>query len=293
MHFELEERRKAKDERREKRLKERASKSNIMRMVREEFGDEPEALRTQVEVLEDEQAADDLREQAREVQEYEEERFLRLQRTKDDRKRTKRDVQFVDQLKRLDDFGDVERVLKLSRKKGQTGEEFSVQKDGSGPLSEMARRLREAQRGEGDEEDDEQEYGGGEDEEDALGNLRIRRRDLEAEKAYEQFLEESKAKREAKKKQRYQDNPNARRKAVEVEVAGADGKRGISTDIERNKGTRTRSKHDIARVRHKKKFTNAEKRRAGMVRKVRKETTKYAGERGGINVNVVRSTKLK
>jgi hypothetical protein len=59
-----------------------------------------------------------------------------------------------------------------------------------------------------------------------------------------------------------------------------------------NKGLSVRRKKDISRVKNKKKFGNAEKKRAGMTRKVRKETNKYDGETAGINANVVRSTKL-
>ncbi len=50
---------------------------------------------------------------------------------------------------------------------------------------------------------------------------------------------------------------------------------------------------DISRVRSKNKFKKALKKRSTMVQSARKEAGRYDGEATGINVNVVRSSKLK
>ena len=279
LFFEEDERKAAKKERREKRLRERAAKSNIMTMVREEFDEGPEERSTQLSVLQ--RQVDSVADaEQKDIAKFEQERFIRLRPTKADKKRQRKESQFADELQDLDDFGEVEKMLKSARVRQG---EFP---GGQGPLNEMARKLREAQ-GEGMEDlDDDQD----------IGDVRIKKRDLEAEQAYEEFLAEAKAKRDEAKKKKYADNPNARRKnVVEVELGDDDdeSKRSISYAMEANKGLRQRKKQDIARVRNKKKFGKAEKKRSGMVKKVVKEDKRYEGERTGINANVIRSTKLR
>ncbi len=277
MFFDKEESKGAKRERREQRVKERAAKSSIMKMVQEEFADGPEEYGTGLGVMD---VPDEERETQREIAEFEQDNFMRLRPTKAQKKSSKRE--FVDELKSLDDFGDMERALKTARFQGQQvrGEGAAV---AEGPLSKMAKKLQQTQ-------DRELAV----DPRTAPRDSRVvSKRDLEAEKAYDAFLEESKKKRDVERKKKYDANPNARRRAVEVEVNNdASGKRHISQQMEVNKGLSVQRKKDIARVKNKKKYANADKKRAGMTRKVRKETQKYDGESAGINSNVIRSTKL-
>jgi hypothetical protein len=280
MFFDKDESKAAKRERREQRLKERAAKSSVMQMVREEFGEGPEERGTGLGVID---VAEEEREMQREIQEFEEDNFIRLRPTKAQKKAGKRE--FVDELKSLDDFGDMERALKTARYRGGAagaggeGEELA----GEGTLSKMAKRLRETQGGDlavdpGVQRED---------------SRLVSQRDREGEQVYDEFLESSKKKRDDNRKQKYDKNPNARRKSVQVEVNDEDGgKRSISQRMEVNRGLSMQRKKDIARVKHKKKFKNAEKKRAGMTRTIRKEDKRYGGETSGINSNVIRSTKL-
>ena len=279
MFFDQEESKLAKRERREQRIKERAAKSSIMKMVREEFADGPEEVSTNLHVMD---VAEEEREAQREIQEYEEDNFIRLRPTKAQKKASKRE--FVDELKSLDDFGDVERAIKTARIRGakdQTG-------SGDGVVSKMAQKLRETQ----DREFavDPQQVQQHED------SRVVSKRDLVAESAYDAYLEENKKKRDQQRKQKYDSNPNARRRGVvQLEAAddGSGGKRSISHQMEQNRGLTQQRKKDISRVKNKKKFAKSEKKRAGMTRVIRKEDKKrYDGESSGINTNVVRSTKL-
>ncbi|XP_074500263.1 something about silencing protein 10 [Sebastes fasciatus] len=81
---------------------------------------------------------------------------------------------------------------------------------------------------------------------------------------------------------------------VEVEE-DPDAKRGITYQMAKNKGlTPKRKKIDRnPRVKHREKFRRAKIRRKGQVRDVRREETRYSGERSGIRAGVKKSTKLK
>ncbi len=279
MFFDKDESKAAKRERREQRLRERAAKSTVMQMVREEFGEGPEEKGTGLSVMD---VAEEEREAQREIQQYEEDNFIRLRPTKAQKKSGKRE--YVDELKSLDDFGDMERALKTARyREAAEAAAGGAMEEGDGPLSQMAKKLRATQ-------DRSLAVDPRVQQQDARV---LSQRDREGENVYEEFLEASKKKRDDKRKKTYDSNPNARRKAIEVEVEEEDGgKRKITQKMEVNRGLSMQKKKDIARVKHKKKFRNAEKKRAGMTRAVRKEDSKYGGEASGINSNVIRSTKL-
>ncbi|KAK5872632.1 hypothetical protein PBY51_013314 [Eleginops maclovinus] len=74
-----------------------------------------------------------------------------------------------------------------------------------------------------------------------------------------------------------------------------DAKRGITYQMAKNKGlTPKRKKIDRnPRVKHREKFRRAKIRRKGQVRDVRREETRYSGERSGIRAGVKKSVKLK
>ncbi|XP_010776505.1 something about silencing protein 10 [Notothenia coriiceps] len=74
-----------------------------------------------------------------------------------------------------------------------------------------------------------------------------------------------------------------------------DAKRGITYQMSKNKGlTPKRKKIDRnPRVKHREKFRRAKIRRKGQVREVRREETRYSGERSGIRAGVKKSVKLK
>lgn len=283
MYFDEQEKAAGKAERREKRVKERVARSDLMRMVREEFADAPVEISTQPDLLDlDEEDRQELRERA----EFEEEYFTRLKPSKADKKRQRQESQFVDELKKLDDFGDIQHILRNSR--------LAEGAESSGPLAEMARKLREAQGALGEGADGE----AGEE----LGDLIIREQDAKMEQAYEEFLEQNKeakvANKRAKvlnpKQRKYEKNPNAHRVVEEVEVGeGDDEKRKITQQIENNRGVVPLKKKEIARVRHRKKFEKAQRKISSMVPKVRAKGGRYEGEATGINANVIRSTKLR
>ena len=85
----------------------------------------------------------------------------------------------------------------------------------------------------------------------------------------------------------------ARRKPSGAPVEQRAGqKRSIGRDIEKNKGHTPSRKKDIARVRLRKKFRAAVRKRRGAVRPMREKQARYGGEETGISTNVARSRKL-
>ncbi|KAK2821392.1 hypothetical protein Q7C36_020735 [Tachysurus vachellii] len=80
----------------------------------------------------------------------------------------------------------------------------------------------------------------------------------------------------------------------EAEMDG-EAKRGITYQMSKNKGlTPKRKKIDRnPRVKHREKFRRAKIRRMGQVLEVRREDTRYTGERSGIRAGIKKSTKLK
>jgi len=85
------------------------------------------------------------------------------------------------------------------------------------------------------------------------------------------------------------DDPN------EDQEQGTDGKRAINYQIAKNKGlTPKRNKlNRNPRVKHRHKFQQANKKRKGAVREVRKEISRYGGEISGINARVRKGTKIQ
>lgn len=72
-------------------------------------------------------------------------------------------------------------------------------------------------------------------------------------------------------------------------------KRNITYEMAKNKGlTPKRNKlNSNPRLKHRKKFEKAVKRRKGAVREIRTETTRYGGEHSGINARVRKGTKIQ
>lgn len=194
--MEEDDRRAAKAERKARRDKERASRSGIMQMVQEEMGDGPEVRSSQLQVLEEDirDAEDEERDQ------YERDHFVRLGKTKG---KAKAGNKFVDDLRELDDFGDVARVFQS----GGGGQGTT--------LSAMAKQLQTRQ---GQLVSEQGEAGSDVDQEEE-----VRERDQEADAAYERFVAEARAKKAARKGDSYEANPNAHRAVQEVSTDGKVG----------------------------------------------------------------------
>ena len=73
------------------------------------------------------------------------------------------------------------------------------------------------------------------------------------------------------------------------------GKRGITYEMEKNKGLTPKRKKELKnpRVKHRMKYRKAKIRRKGQVREPRKELQRYGGELSGIKSAVVKSVKFK
>jgi U3 small nucleolar RNA-associated protein 3 len=71
-------------------------------------------------------------------------------------------------------------------------------------------------------------------------------------------------------------------------------KRRIGNDIASNRGlTKNRNRETkTPRMKHKKKYANALKKRSGAVRKMADKSKPYGGEASGVKKNLTRSTKL-
>ncbi|XP_053395468.1 something about silencing protein 10-like isoform X2 [Mercenaria mercenaria] len=80
----------------------------------------------------------------------------------------------------------------------------------------------------------------------------------------------------------------------DAEELDEDGKRGISYQIEKNKGL-TAHKKELRnpRVKHRMKYRKAKIRRKGQYREPRTEMQKYGGEISGIRAGIKRGVKLK
>lgn len=81
----------------------------------------------------------------------------------------------------------------------------------------------------------------------------------------------------------------------DVDELEGDAKRGITKQIEKNRGLTPHRNKDNKnpRVKHRKKFRKAKIRRKGAVREFRPETKRYGGELSGIRAGVKKSIKLK
>ncbi|KAH7726951.1 something about silencing protein 10-like protein [Aphelenchoides avenae] len=90
---------------------------------------------------------------------------------------------------------------------------------------------------------------------------------------------------------------NRKKKAVAgpPELAGDDERRKINYEIEKNKGLLAKRKKGTqhARVKKRRQYDKALIRRRSQVPDVKRETTKYSGEKRGITAATIRSVKLK
>ncbi|KAI3863978.1 hypothetical protein MKW98_031570, partial [Papaver atlanticum] len=120
--------------------------------------------------------------------------------------------------------------------------------------------------------------------------------DVEAEESEDEFYKQVKQQRDAKlsaKAQLYS------RTSAPLPLAGteevADGKRHITTQMEKNRGlTRPRNKNKKnPRTNYKNKHNKAVMKRKGQVRDVKKPMGPYGGEVSGINAKISRSTRFK
>lgn len=108
------------------------------------------------------------------------------------------------------------------------------------------------------------------------------------------FYKQVKEKRDQKralKAMKYARNPTT---PLEPE-ATVDGKRQITTQMEKNRGlTRNRRKDQKnPRKKYRNKYDKAAKRRKGQVREFRREAGPYGGEASGINAGISRSVRFK
>ncbi|KAI3893107.1 hypothetical protein MKX03_015677, partial [Papaver bracteatum] len=120
--------------------------------------------------------------------------------------------------------------------------------------------------------------------------------DVEAEESEDEFYKQVKQQRDAKlsaKAQLYS------RTSAPLPLPGteevADGKRHITTQMEKNRGlTRPRNKNKKnPRTNYKNKHNKAVMKRKGQVRDVKKPMGPYGGEVSGINAKISRSTRFK
>ncbi|XP_048879231.1 something about silencing protein 10 [Brienomyrus brachyistius] len=112
-------------------------------------------------------------------------------------------------------------------------------------------------------------------------------------RAYREIERRQKLKRTAKKLQ--PDEAEEEEEKEEESDLDPDAKRGITYQMDKNKGlTPKRKKIDRnPRVKYREKFRKAKIRRKGQVREVRKEEVQYGGELSGIRAGVKKSVKLK
>ncbi|KAM6947453.1 LOW QUALITY PROTEIN: something about silencing protein 10-like [Lycodopsis pacificus] len=120
--------------------------------------------------------------------------------------------------------------------------------------------------------------------------------DLDEEAALRFYREvEQRSKLKRKSKNPVAEEMEEKEDEQQLQQEDPDAKRGITYQMAKNKGlTPKRKKIDRnPRVKHREKYRRAKIRRKGQVRDVRREETRYSGERSGIRAGVKKSIKLK
>ena len=310
MRFEEGEGRKEKEERERKKRAEKAKESSLFQFVRDTFGEAPEEVSYSA-VLRDKKTS----KQLEEIEKYEQENFVRLNLPKKLQKKAAKQV-FVDELKALDEFGDVMDFV---------GEKKSENKAVSDYIQKIAQRTQKRDpvtekdldmnedlfEGEGmaemegmeEMEDFVDNFGEEKKSEKKKGKKRKREKkeggeegEDKAEKNGSKKKKSEKKKGEKGKEGEKKKGEGEKKKKGEGEKKKGEGetqKRKISSVISKNKGIAVSKEKPIGRVKHKNKFEKALKRRKGQVKKMREPQQRYTGESSGIKKTAKHSISLR
>ncbi len=317
----------AKEKEKKKEALERARKASgpLLEFIREEYSEAPLEMR-ELSARDREIAEED--EQRRQ---FEEENFVRTMLTKKEMKKRTKDRR-GNELQELTDFSEraahraknnvtlfgeekkkssiaqtISEALEAGKKKVRGGDEDLPRKQERYAAAAYDEEV-ESHFGGGDRDDDERDEpeanADGPDASDsdsgdeaALDPDLLAPSDEEGDEGDEgeedEYYKEAQQKKRARDQLRDDDRKRRRKEAFEAAPELGDGeKRQIGYVISKNKGIGRTKKSDISRVRLKKKFENAKKRRRGAVREMRSNDRPYAGEESAINPNVVHSRRL-
>ncbi|CAB3997537.1 Hypothetical predicted protein [Paramuricea clavata] len=129
----------------------------------------------------------------------------------------------------------------------------------------------------------------------SAGKKRKKLEDLDPLSYYE-AIRDMKKKRKEERVKAHAMSMKADMDDVDVEEEeDADGKRGITYQISKNKGLTPKRKKEVRnpRLKHRKKFVKAKIKRKSQVNPVVKELSRYGGESTGIKTHLTRSIKIK
>eukprot|EP00741_Cyanophora_paradoxa_P024449 tig00022075_g23606.t1 len=288
-------------EKQKNKARERARKSSMIRALRDELGELPEEESAVGPVLNDDHQ---LREEEADRTRYEEENFTRLQLTKEQRRKQKLKSR-IDPFADFDDFGDLAELDVAEEQQAAAEQELMRKRSMSQYLSaaeqaklskkrevsadaDVPRRDLEARRSQAEQ---------------ASKGRKRSKQDVEfddsndepaqTEDAFYSEMQGAKAAKKQKKADAQAANMKARVPVMEEEEA--EGKRGASMQMLKNRGlTPHRSRENKnPRVKHRNKFEKALVKRKGAVRDWKPQSKPYAGESTGIRAGVSRSVSLK
>eukprot|EP01097_Dermamoeba_algensis_P010002 TRINITY_DN720_c0_g1_i1.p1 TRINITY_DN720_c0_g1~~TRINITY_DN720_c0_g1_i1.p1 ORF type:complete len:320 (+),score=123.87 TRINITY_DN720_c0_g1_i1:961-1920(+) len=251
------------------KTKEKAKRSTMINFLKEQYGDAPEELSNDVSGITDyrSQAA----QHEKERDEFEEEHFIRMQISKKDKNKKKRQM-IKNDLEDFEDFAD----LRVLDKRAPTSSDLAAveplpkkaKADSGGLITDYINM-------------------------DGLDDME----DLDDDDFYKQMTNSTTAKKQTKKSKAEAVKKEKEREFVPKwtdEIEEGD-RRNVGNDIEKNRGLKPyRSKlNRNPRVKHRVKFETALKRRKGQTKEYSAPAGPYGGEKTGIKKNVVKSVKLK
>lgn len=256
VQFDADEKQLAKDKARKARARAKAEKSGLLAEFRDELAERPQEIKhmggykPQAAFL-------------KEREEYEEDQFMRLMETKNDRKRriASQKIRAQEELEDLGDFGDLHALTEAASEK-QYGSKYDKIADKKVPKAKApAWQMDEASM--------------------AAGRA-----------LYEKSKLESKSKKEAHKAA----HPNRvyAYGKVDPNIMEEGTRRQAGGQIVKNRGL-TRQRPKIAanpRAAKRAKFDKALVKRASTVKEYKGKVANYSGEASGIKTNVIKSTKL-
>ncbi|XP_028392447.1 something about silencing protein 10-like [Dendronephthya gigantea] len=114
--------------------------------------------------------------------------------------------------------------------------------------------------------------------------------------SYYEAIRDMKRKRKEERRKAHEMSMREDVDNIDIEDEGdAEGKRGITYQISKNKGLTPKRKKEVRnpRLKHRKKFVKAKIKRKSKVNPVVKEITRYGGESTGIKTHLTRGIKIK
>eukprot|EP01098_Paradermamoeba_levis_P009721 TRINITY_DN4067_c0_g1_i2.p1 TRINITY_DN4067_c0_g1~~TRINITY_DN4067_c0_g1_i2.p1 ORF type:complete len:650 (+),score=283.09 TRINITY_DN4067_c0_g1_i2:47-1951(+) len=268
VRYEEDEKGDKKKEKEAKKAKERAKKSSMLQFLREQFSEAPEEYNSNLTDFTDERSK--IMDEEKKRAEFEEEHFMRLPLTKQDR--SKRKKALIN-----NEFGDLEDFADIGGLDKSEGRSVTV---GMKKKEEQPNKKQKKEK---------------------LINDYFTYDDLEGEDELDDLYRDAEKQSKKKKKSKADKDQEIKKDKEKDFIPKWDGetedgeRREISYTMEKNKGlTKYRKKENRnPRKKYQAKFETALKKRRGAVREVKQQQGAYGGEATGIKKNTTKSVKLR